>query len=382
MKNYNIITLGASGAGKTVFLASLFKQLSLPTDEGVYLEVRDSEQQKALNQIYAQVANEKLWPRGTTGKVTKWKFTCCVKTQNLEQYPVCQFTYIDYAGGILTDIVDKEDRKNIQYDFCQEVTQADAVIVLIDGQQLLKYIQTDFNLNDNGVAKWLMTDLPNTIQLANCVKKNPVHFVITKWDLFQGKYALAAVRQCLENKCGEFSKLVAQRVNAGCPVRLIPISSVGNEFVTMRSDGSMKKNLRSVPEPFQLEIPLSYLLIDRVIADLNNIDCQDKNTKQSLEYKYRFWFDLVPNILKRGRLLTREERIQKLKKVNDTKTAFSYLIDVFIDYITQFEQNYPKANLGGEMDLANSQSGSNPQNKDSTIFSMFTSIFSLKIEQK
>lgn len=34
MENYKILTLGTSGAGKTVFLASMFKALSTQGEEG------------------------------------------------------------------------------------------------------------------------------------------------------------------------------------------------------------------------------------------------------------------------------------------------------------------------------------------------------------
>ncbi len=351
MENYNIITLGASGAGKTVFLASLFKQLSLPTEEGIFLGVQDSEQQKQLNRIYAQVANKESWPIGTRREVTKWHFTCCVKTENLEDYPVCQFTYLDYGGGILTDSNEEEDLSDFLFDFREEIPNADAVLVLIDGQQLFKFIQGNFDLSDPGIAKWLITDLPITIQLANRIKKNPVHFVITKWDLIEGTYDLPAIRECLENKCEEFKRLVNQRVKAGCPVRLIPISSVGPEFVTMHSDGSMKKNLGKVPKPFQLEIPISYVLIDRVIAYHKNLGEDDQEIKKSVEQKFGVLLDLIPDALKQGILLTREERIQRLKNVSDAKTAFRYLIDIFVGHITDFEKKFPHANLGGEIIL-------------------------------
>ena len=370
MENYNIITLGASGAGKTVFLASLFKHLSLPTEQGIYLEVKDSEQQKQLNRIYSQVANKKSWPIGTRRAVTKWHFTCCVRTQTLEEYKVCQFTYLDYGGGILTDSNEEEDLNDFFFDFRKEIPKADAVIVLIDGQQLFEFIKGGFDLSDPGISKWLTNDLPNTIQLADRSRKNPVHFVITKWDLFEEHYDLTEIRECLQDKCEEFKRLVNMRANAGCPVRLIPISSVGKEFITMQSDGSMKKNPGKVPKPFQLEIPLSYVLMDRTVAYYNNLDEDDQEIDQeiqeSIEYKLRDLLDFIPDSLKRGILLTHEKRIQRLNNVRDAKTAFRYLIDTFVGHITEFEKNYPQANLGGEMTIPNLPSEVDDKDNDST----------------
>lgn len=105
MNNYNIITLGPSGAGKTVFLASLFKSLSIQGEHGFFLEVEDNKKQTFLNKIYTEVISGETWPRGTMrGEVTQWVFTCCVKTQDLSKHPACKFTYFDYAGGLLTDL--------------------------------------------------------------------------------------------------------------------------------------------------------------------------------------------------------------------------------------------------------------------------------------
>lgn len=340
--NYNILTLGASGAGKTVFLASLFKHLSLATDEGIYLEV-DHQQQKKLNAIYAQVASEEEWPAGTR-ETTTWCFTCCVKTHNLQDYPICQFSYIDYKGGILTDI--NEDGSDCNFDTKEIVENADAVIVLIDGLQLYKYIDSGYELKDQGVVKWLYRDLPSLLKDADHVKKKPLHFVVTKWDLLEGKYNFSTVIDCLGSRCKEFKKLIEIRKTAGCPVRLIPISSVGNKFVTML-DGRMKKNLRIIPEPFQLEIPLSYLLIDQVVTSYKSID----DYEILVEEKLSFWLDLIPDAFKRGRVLTREQRIEALKNVSDTRTAFSYLFQTFVANIKNFEDKYPEANLNGDINF-------------------------------
>jgi len=352
MHKYNIITLGASGAGKTIFLASLFRQMSLPTKEGIFLEVESFRQQQELNNIYMQIVNQKLWPQGTGTNVNKWCFTCHVKTQELENYPVCQFVYLDYGGGLLTDKLEEEEDSNFFY-FRKAIPNADAVIVLIDGYYLLKYIKTNFSLDDEYVARWLMRDLPNTIQLANRVRKNPVHFVITKWDLFEGKYSLKEARKCLETKCVEFKRLVDQRVNAGSPVRLIPVSSVGAGFASPEPDGSMRKNLDLVPKPFQLEILISYVLIDKVVAYYNDMNRENKRFEKSIQNKFFFLLELIPDSIIRGKLLNRKQRAERRRQVNDSRTAFSYLIDTFVGYIQEFEKKYPEANLGGDMTLPN-----------------------------
>ena len=157
MKNYNIITLGPSGAGKTVFLASLFKQLSTATQEGFFLELPDNEQRKNFNEIYSIIIGEDQdWPSGTRD-ITRIKFTGYVKNFDLETFPVCEFTYIDYGGGLITDTL--PDQRDI-FDFQKNVSNADAVLAMIDGLKLLKLMQGE-NLENETIIQFLLKDLPN-----------------------------------------------------------------------------------------------------------------------------------------------------------------------------------------------------------------------------
>jgi len=55
VNTYKIVSLGASGAGKTVFLSSMFKALSIQGDYTFFLEVEDRTKEKILNAIYANV---------------------------------------------------------------------------------------------------------------------------------------------------------------------------------------------------------------------------------------------------------------------------------------------------------------------------------------
>lgn len=267
LKNYNIITLGASGAGKTVFLASMFKQLSTPGDLGFFLEVEDSRKEKLLTNIYWEFASGETWPRGTRGEIAKWTFTCSVKTPDLSKYSVCQFTYIDYAGGLLTDLAAEEEEDNY-FDFDKEVPNA--VLVILDGVKILSFMQaTDFNKGDVGVL--LQKDLPSIMRLLNrCKRDTPVHFIISKWDLVESNYSLLAVRNRLLEKVPEFQKIVRSRKEAGCPIRLIPVSSIGMHFATLQPDGKMQKKPGEIPSPFHVEVPLACVFIDGMQSHFNS----------------------------------------------------------------------------------------------------------------
>lgn len=345
MNNYKIITLGTSGAGKTVFLGSLFKQLSTQGEEGFFIKIADFEKIK-LNNIYTEVITGEKWPPGTRN-ITNWTFTCCVKSYGLDNYyPVCEFTYIDYAGGLLTDT---DNNEQIIVDFQQEVTKADAVLAIIDGLQVYKFME-DKDLCSRDVLVWLIRDLPSIMQLVNQFNKNtPVHFIISKWDLLENCYSLSEVRNRLLEKVPEFNDVVCNRKKAGCPIRLIPVSSIGKEFATLQPDGSMKKNPGAIPKPFQVEIPLVCALIDRVKAYINSLEQDKEDIPKADISKYYFVFltRLIQSFLNAETLLQNKE--ERLKEVKNDRTALNYLAGVFLESLQKFEKDFPEANLGGEI---------------------------------
>jgi len=326
MKNYKIITLGPSGAGKTVFLASLFKQLCIPTKEGFFLEISDNEQRKKLNEIYSIIIDkDQDWPSGTRD-ITQIKFTGYVKNLDLENFPVCQFTYIDYVGGLITDIL--PDQRDV-FNFQENVPNADAVLAMIDGLKLLKLMQGE-NLENETIIQFLLRDLTNMMQLINkCKRDTPVDFIISKWDLLEGNYNLSKITEHLQEQSPEFRNVVSNRVQAGCPVRLIPVSSIGMDFATLEPDGSMKKNPGAIPKPFQLEIPIAYVLIDEVKAGNEALKSSSEKITLWARVKNSFFNGLAD-------------------KVGDWEKAHNHLLIGFLKRLKNFEEEFPEANLGAE----------------------------------
>ncbi|MBD2215345.1 hypothetical protein H6G27_36910 [Nostoc linckia FACHB-104] len=262
MNNYNIITLGPSGSGKTIFLASLFKVFSTQGKFGFSLDVQDNSKRMALNKIYADLTTGEQWPSGTRN-ISEWVLTGYVNNSGISKIPACKITYIDYKGGLITDI--STDEKNYGgYDNLETyVKEADAVLAILDGQKLLSFMQ-DHNLTNKVVLRWLYEDLPNLMQMvAECNKYTPVHFIISKWDLLEGSYSLADVKKRLLNTVREFDDVVKNRRKVGCPVRLIPVSSLGKGFAALQPDGQMKK-LSVNPHPMNVEFPLAFALTDKL----------------------------------------------------------------------------------------------------------------------
>lgn len=389
MNTYTVLMLGPRGSGKTVFLASMYNQLCTQGEGGFFLELESVEKSKQLHDIYTQIAFEEKWPLGTRrSEVSEWTFTCRVQTKDLPIYPACKFTYLDYAGGLLTDQTDEDDPN-----FDEQVKKADALLGLLDGQRLCALMQ-----NERLGQKWAVNELPRILSIMQKTGK-PIHFIISKWDIVEKKYTLEQIRDCLLNEIPHFKNLVFNYNKAGKPVRLIPVSAVGRDFVTMKPDGSMEKNLSVLPQPFQVEIPLACILPDLIQADCKEaIDKMREELNSPIEVKanLKWWEqvgqlvggglkaaqDILPTIVdlfvpkkyalfqdvvlkmvefaseyaeapakqkqeaadRRGEEL-RQEREELFKKVEDEETAFKYALSCFLSVQNDLDRKFPKSDL-------------------------------------
>ena len=274
LKTYRILTLGASGSGKTVFLASMFKELSMQGEHGFFFDTNNHQEQKILNSVYTNLIAGGIWPTGTKySEISEWSFTCHVRNvADFDDYAACKFVYFDYAGGRFTDM--DEDDDELQ----KTIESADAILGLLDGQKVLAL------MNENSGSKldrFLDTDLPAIIKwMSHC--KVPIQFVISKWDLLEEKFSLKQINERLL-KIPMFEEFIRHRNEKGYPVRLIPVSSVGSGFVIPKN-GGMEKIPGAIPCPFQVEIPVSCIVPDRLKQDIMlNAKKEESITNQNIE---------------------------------------------------------------------------------------------------
>lgn len=357
MKNYKIITIAPSGAGKTVFLASMFKQLSTQGKHQLYLYVEDAKQRSELNNIYTEITTGEKWPQGTRGDVKEWVFTCRVEDSNLNKYSVCNFTYIDYPGGLITN------PETNDFDFVKGVDGAHAVLAILDGTKLLSLVT---NKQSKNVEIWLNQELAALAQIIQNCGNIPVHFIISKWDVLHDKYNLQELWGRLLERSSELENVVGLRKNKG--VRLIPVSSIGMEFATLQPDGSMKKNPDKDPKPYLLEVPITYAMTDPLEKELKT---KVKELKEELEENSNNIFNKLNKIF--GKIIGgANDMIEKVPVVNslskhlrtlhsiiqgddytvhldevrDQETALNHAIKCFKKIQEDFEQKFPYSDLG------------------------------------
>jgi hypothetical protein len=377
MKTYKIITLGASGSGKTVFLASMFKALGIQTDCGFYLHVKNPREQKLLTSIYTEIIAGDIWPKGTRySEISQWTYICRVKNPDLEHYDACEFVYFDYAGGRLTDV--NEEDTELQ----DIIKQSDALLGLIDGKKIYSLMS---NTNELDIDLFLNKDLPSIIKWMSD-SRVPIQFVISKWDLLENKFSLKQIRDRLL-EIPDFQLLVHKRNQAKSPVRLIPVSSVGSAFATLEADGSMKKTPGVIPKPFQVEVPISCIFPDGIRAQLSELSQERKQLEnkkigqrnlviQIMQTVGTFAVDVfVEQILKeylpddlemakpflnklddflfsQVRIKNKEnldklraERDSSLEKVKDETTALTHALESFLYIQDKLEYDFPESEL-------------------------------------
>ena len=381
MRTYKVIMLGSSGAGKTVLLASMHKKLSIQGEEGFFIEVQDPVRRQVLENIYAEVATGDKWPMPTDASDQsqsgyEWTFRCCVRIEDRSIHSACQFTYLDYAGGKLTDVnvTGEEDLKS-------EAKSADAVLGLLDGRKIYSFMN---NNDDQYRNEFFLKDIPAITRIMQYCEA-PVHFVISKWDLLEGKYTLGQIRDRLLEIL-EFKNLISQLT--GNTVRLIPVSSVGANFATLLPNGKMQKHSGAIPRPLYVEVPLAYVLPDGLlkrVADLKQREKEIANTivtvkpksggfltminefltntavkflKNNLPDNYQFSPDVLnwaeqkiqkaqDQINQReleAAQITQEQIMQRDKlftEVKNEETALNYLMNQFLTITSAFDADFP-----------------------------------------
>lgn len=374
--------LGPRGSGKTVYLASLYKKLSTQGELGFFLQVDSAEKRKRLKNIYTEVAIDEKWPRATAfAEVLEWNFTCNVQNQNLSIYSACEFTYLDYSGGRITEENIEED-----VEFDKKLKEADALLGLLDGQKLCSYMR-----GEKLGKLWIIKELPNMLTIMQGNEK-PIHFAISKWDIVKDNYTLDQIREKLL-QIDEFRNIVRLHNQANSPVRLIPVSSVGMGFAEIQSDGSMKKT-GILPEPYQVEMPLACILPDMIQTTLEelmrkkeqeqnqeikvepNLSFWDKlkrfvgggvkvivqSVHDILPRKYQFAADLLEDMInviddierpiyekieasKRRAEELKIKKAESIQAVESEETALKHLVNCFLSIVNKLEITYPSSNL-------------------------------------
>lgn len=253
VRTYEVHALGPSGAGKTVFMASLYKRLNIKRPELPFYLKSEYSTGLQLNHTYNQLANpDESWP-SPTQRPMEWSFTACIPTPSGDFEPI-RYTYLDYPGGVLTSQRGVDDE--VIGPLIDRLKAADALLVLLDGQQIMALLR-----GERSGARYLELEITTSLEIVQ-QSRCPVHFLVTKWDLLDGHHSLEEVRDRLM-KHRDFADLIeSKRSGTAAAIRLFPVSAVGPCFAELQPSGEMKKVGSLHPEPENVELPLISVVPD------------------------------------------------------------------------------------------------------------------------
>lgn len=277
---FRVVALGVSGAGKTTYLASMFHELNFPTARrSFYLDV-EPEDRIRLNGVYAKVSDpEASWPRATgVGEMKEYRFRCIGSDEDRShKRTVLNLTYLDFAGGLLEG--HNEPTGEAFTGLIAAIGSASALLVLIDGGRVRQVL-----IGDPRGRAYFERTLRATVgfaQNATC----PIHFVITKWDLIQSMGAMRNLDEggrlrTVGNVLFQYEHLAALLHDPARQqiVRLIPVSSVGPDFVALDADGMPVKRANGTISPTNVDAPLAAVVPDLFRQVESKLDAQTRST--------------------------------------------------------------------------------------------------------
>lgn len=259
---FRVVALGVSGTGKTVLLASMFRNLSFQAPDRSFFLETELEQRVALSKVYSAVADtSKPWPAGTrVGETREFLFYCVAFDEDGRKHQILNISYLDYAGELLEE--EQAPGGTALSDLKARIRSAHALLGMIDGYRIRQLM-----LNESAGRFYFEHSLEpmlGILQGATC----PIHLVITKWDLVRGfgeaaeaddNDRLALVAQTLMTHA-HFSSLVNH--SASRVIRLIPVSAVGSNFVEIDKGGHVVKRPDGHVRATNVEVPVCAVLPD------------------------------------------------------------------------------------------------------------------------
>jgi len=251
---FKILTLGTRGSGKTVFLSSLWHQLSIDDgSRGYFVTIPDAQRCDLQKNIDILCDSQPEWPAGTSC-FGEYNFEVIYFNPRREQQiPMFKFTYFDYPGGwVSTGGIENFSIRNL-------AMSADAILVLLDGKKIVDALE---NVATDGAS--IFNDLSVICPVVfQCVGR-PIHFIITKCDLLNpNKHNLKAVRSLLTTY-RPFAALIDAQFEP-YQMHLIPVSAVGPNFAQYDPDQHLMLKFPEVRlRPMNVEFSIILTLVDKL----------------------------------------------------------------------------------------------------------------------
>jgi hypothetical protein len=284
----SVLVLGYQSSGKTLLLASMWRELAFGGKSGIRLSADMEADVRALHDLCDQIEDptSQGFPANTIGSTKEWKF--CVQALSRSGRPTdaFSFSYFDYSGELL----DKMGRgQQLEPEFELALKSADIVMGVLDGQKVARAMSG----NPDG-------DFASTLRRLSFIlmkrEMKTLHIIITKWDLLDGKYELKKVIDKLKEH-GPFRNVLDSPRLGG--VRIIPVSSLGLNGFVHETAGHMRKVPGRPWRPVYVTAPLSCSIPDVLATDVKKLAHEGKGRARRPIVTYNdvsqifFWVTLV-----------------------------------------------------------------------------------------
>ncbi|MET7396426.1 DUF4407 domain-containing protein, partial [Dactylosporangium sp. NPDC005572] len=150
MPSFSVVALGGPGSGKTTFLAQMYDRLRRTHDGQPFrLTLSDGGPRTHLENWADTIRRPgSEWPDSTTGAhLTRYEFTCSVAEGEVHR-PVLRIGYWDYSGEALLQNTELPDIDELRHDLSEKVAAADALLIIVDGEQLRRAADGDEHAKD------------------------------------------------------------------------------------------------------------------------------------------------------------------------------------------------------------------------------------------
>jgi hypothetical protein len=300
---FRVVALGGSGAGKTVFLSTMFHELNFRTSHRSYYLETAPEQAIALGNIYARLTDPaQPWPKATlVADSQEYVFDCVGRDPQGKRRKVLTLSFVDYAGGLLERHMDGASQAF--HDLQRRIDEANALLVMIDGYRIGQLFE-----NQPAARTYFLGTIRPMLEFAQRASC-PIHFVLTKWDLVCEVSALRSLSEGerLDRVVAalmqfDFLKALIYVHSSGQIVRVIPVSSVGASFAEVDSNGFVVKRLHGTVAPTNVDVPLSVIVPDyfkqvRASLDTATRDAVEAAVRSRLNLKPHEWLGVAASVL-------------------------------------------------------------------------------------
>lgn len=372
---FDVFVLGTRSSGKSVLLASLYRQLS--SMDGItnfFARCDDPEQHRELCDNYDQLLDtEADWPAGTY-RVDSYDMGCFHRLRG-KSLPVFSIRFHDYPGGYVSDQVERRE-------FIEErAEQCNSVMALIDGRKLLDRLED----REANPAHSLHKDLDSLVRvLQQCIGK-PIHFVLTKADLLDpAKYPLKTIVAEFKRHKG-LRDILVQQIDAGASCYLVPVSAIGPKFAFLDpADGLIKKRRNGTIEPFHLEVMTSLSMVDTVLDLVRTappayepdpgvrpllVRLKEKignklgYARMAAPVTYPIFGPLAVVAIVATTMLSEryianksrsfEDKVREIRQsITDRTSALEAILNIQYQLLDRFLKRFPQARLGARFDIA------------------------------